>query len=176
MKKRNYVVVFFAAVIFFTGVSDIYAAGNKERYIEKRGKFSISIPETWQVIELKGLRYKMLRGAFVNGHAPTINFTDESFDGQPDEYIFYVKEELHKIFGENIELILESEFVTLKGLKGKIMVITTYQQETLIQQSYFCFPGKNKRYLIITCTNLAADHEKYNELFHNTVETFEWLE
>ena len=176
MKERNYIVVFLMAIIFFICVSDIYAAEDKGRYIEKKGKFSISIPETWQVIEVKGLRYKILRGAFVDDFSPTINFADESFNGQFDEYIVYVNEELKKIFGENIEIILQSEFITLKGLKGRIIVITTYQQERLIQQSYFCFPGKNRRHIIITCTNLAVDHEKYNELFHRTVETFEWRE
>jgi len=175
MKERNYIAFLAAAVVFFTGVLPVYAAENKGQYVEKKGKFSIAIPDSWQAIEIKKLRYKILRGAFENGFAPTINFTDETFKGQFDAYVSHINEELDKLYGENIERILQSDFATSKGLKGKIIVITTYQQEMLIQQSYFCFPASKGKYITITCTSLAAEHEKYNALFHETVKTFALL-
>jgi hypothetical protein len=169
------VVSLIAVVVFLCFVEKANAAGNKERYVENAGKFSISIPTTWDATKVKGLRYKILRGTFEDNFAPSINFSDEAFSGQFYEYIVYIKEELNKIFGENIEYILQSEFVTLKGLKGEIIVITTYQQERLIQQSFFCFPSNNEKNIIITCVNLAGEYGKYNKLFDETVKTFEWL-
>jgi len=175
MKERKILLIVILTIFsFLVYIENISAAGKKDKYIEKSGNFSISIPEEWEVITVKGLKYSILRGKFINNFAPTINFSDDTFNGQFDDYIESVHEELEKIFGENIEYILQSEFVTSKGLIGRILVITTFQQEMLIQQSFFCFPAKNDRMLIITCTNLASEFEKYNILFNETVKTFEW--
>jgi len=164
-----------ALVVFFGTAPYSNAAGNKRRYVESKGRFSISIPDTWQLVKVKEFRYKILRGAFENNFAPTINFIDEAFTGQFDEYIEHINEELGKIYGENMEYILQSPFTTDKGLKGEIIVITTYQQERLIQQSFFCFPGDKGKNIIITCTNLAEKNARFSELFINTVKSFEWL-
>ena len=180
MKALRYTLVIIIAVVFCSCVSK-NINDNEGHYVERRGGFSILIPDAWQAIEVQDFQYKMLRGAFTNNFAPTINFVDEPFNRQFDEYVIYVTEELQKLFGDNIEFIVLSDFITTKGLDGKIIVITTYQQEKLIQLSFFLFPGDNRNRrnrgnnIIITCTSLADEHEKYSALFIRTVRTFEWI-
>jgi hypothetical protein len=168
-------VVFFITITIFAGSATIsYAAGNKERYVE-RNNFSIAIPESWEVVSIRGLKYKILRGAFENNFSPTINFVDEEFDGELDEYIEYFMDQIDSIFVENREYIFYGEFKTLKELTGRILVITSFQQGMLIQFNYFLFPRNDGRYIIITCSNLANDNLNFNELYINTVRTFELL-
>ena len=172
MKKA---VIFFIAIIIFSGsATNAYAAGNKERYVEKNN-FSIAIPESWEVVTVKGLKYKILRGAFENNFSPTINFVDEKFDGELDEYIEYFMDQIDSIFDENREYIFHGEFKTLKELTGRLLVITSFQQEMLIQFNYFLFPRNDGRYIIITCSNLANNNASFNELYINTIRTFELL-
>ncbi|MCL2721863.1 MAG: hypothetical protein FWD47_11065 [Treponema sp.] len=168
----------FFIIILLCSVSMIYAAGNKEkhdgRYIEKRN-FSIAVPETWDVLKIRETKYNVLRGTFENNFAPSINFVDENFNGNFDVYVEYFMDEIDNLFGENREYIVISDFNTINGLRGKLIVITTYQQEKLIQFNFFLFPGSNRRNMVITCTNLAIENARFNELFVNTVRTFEWL-
>jgi len=176
MKERKIpLIIFIAGILFFICIGNISAAGNKDKYIEKAGGFSIAVPERWEAVTVKGLKYKVLRGPFVNNFSPTINFNDENFDGRFDDYMKTVNKKLNDLYGKNVEYILQSDFVTSKGLAGRLIVITTFQNETLIQQSFFCFPSKDNRILLITCTNLANEFDKYNKLFNDTVKTFEWI-
>jgi len=172
MNRRVFCLIFF--FVFFGTVFNVYAAGSRETYVERRN-FSIAIPETWEMVSVRELRFNVLRGAFVDGFAPSINFVDEIFEGDFDEYVRHVLEEIVSTFGENFELILQTEFITYNDLRGELIVITTYQQDRLIQLNFFLFPGSDNRNMIITCTNLAIKHERYNELFINTVRTFKWL-
>jgi hypothetical protein len=87
----------------------------------------------------------------------------------------YFMDEIDNLLGENREYIIYSDFTTLKGLSGVLMVLTTYQQERLIQFNFVCFSGNNGKIMIITGTNLANNSVKFSELFVNTARTFEWL-
>jgi hypothetical protein len=172
MKKAA---IFFITILIFAGSATIaYSADKNKRYVEKKN-FSIAIPESWEAVKIKGYQYKILKGAFKNNFSPTINFVDEQFDGQFDAYIEYFMDQIDSIFGENREYIFHGEIKTEKGLTGRLMVITSFQQEMLIQFNYFIFPGDKGKYMIITCSNLASDNAGFNELYVNTVKTFEWL-
>jgi hypothetical protein len=169
------IIVFFVAIVIFLGsASSINAAGNNERYVE-RGNFSIAIPATWTVATIREYKYKILQGTFENNFTPTINFVDEEFSGQFDEYIEYFRGQIDNTFGENLEYIVNSEFITNNGLRGNFIIITSFQQGRMLQFNFFCFPGNNGKNMIITCANLANNSAKFNELFVNTARTFEWL-
>jgi hypothetical protein len=168
-------IVFFVAIVIFIGsATGVYAAGNKDRYVEKNN-FAITVPETWEIAALKGCKYKILQGKFENNFTPTINFVDEEFDGEFNAYVEYFLDQLDNTFGENREYILYGEIITNNGLKGKIIVMTTFQKERMLQFNFFCFPGKNGKNMIITCSNLANDNARFNALFVNTIKTFEFL-
>ncbi|MDR2597450.1 MAG: hypothetical protein LBC76_09060 [Treponema sp.] len=171
---KRIIVYLFALLFLLTSSVITYAAGNKDRYVEKNN-FSIAVPETWDIVTIKGLKYKILRGALDNNFAPTINFVDEKYNGQLDKYTEYFMDQIDSIFGENKEYLFFGEIITLKKLTGKLIVITSFQQEMLIQFNYFIFPKNNGSYIIITCSNLADENAKFYEIFINTVRTFELL-
>jgi len=172
---RKVIIFFISLVIFIGSATTVYAAGNSERYIEKRN-FSIAVPEAWEVLTIRGLEFKVLRGAFENEFAPTINFIIEDFSGNLNEYMEQFMDQIDELLGENRVYILDSEFATLNGLSGALVVLTTFQQERLIQFNFFFFPGSNNRYMVITGANLAHESSRFNELFLNTVKTFEWVQ
>jgi len=173
---KNFCFCIIAIIIFFSSVDIANASGNKERYIEKKGNFSITIPEKWEIFILKEYKYKLLKQSEVNNsYTPLINFADEAFEGSIDEYTEYFMEELEKLLVENIEYLFFSEIKTSNGLNGKLIVITTFQQEMLLQLNYFIFQKNENEYLIITCSSLANESAKYIELFVNTVRTLEWI-
>ena len=171
MKRK---ILLMTIIIFVCSTAIIFAGGNKDRYIE-RGVFSIIVPENWEIVSINEMKYKLLRGTMNNNFAPNINFADEAYSGNFDDYLENFMDQLDSIFEGNLEYILFSDFATHKDLKGKVIVITTFQQERLIQFNFFCFPMNDDRYFIITGTNLASESARYSELFVNTVRTFEWL-
>ena len=125
---KRIIVYLFALLFIFCSAEITYAAGNKERYVEKNN-FSIAVPESWDIVTIRGYKYRILRGALENNFAPTINFVDDEFNGQLDKYIEYFMDQIDSIFGENREYLFSGEILTLKRLKGNLIVITSFQQE-----------------------------------------------
>jgi hypothetical protein len=173
MKKISCLVFFAVAFVFFSCATNSNSTPEEGRYFEKSGGFSILIPESWQVIEMPSLKYKVIIGQTENNFTPNINFADEAFGGDLNFYVDASIEQLKKLLGENIEITERSDFVTIKKLKGVKLVTNSLQYDRHIRQIIYFFPGNGIK-MVSTCTVLAEADETYNELFDKTMKTFEW--
>ena len=174
MKKTNGMVMFLVIVaVFFSCATSSKPAPEEGRYFEKSGGYSILLPESWQVTEFPGLKYKILVGQTENSFIPNITFVDEAFGGDLSLYVNAAIGQLENLFGENFELVQRSEFVTLKKARGEKLVTNTFQYNRHIRQILYCFPGKGIK-LVATCSVLAEEGEAYDAFFDKTMETFEW--
>jgi hypothetical protein len=173
MKKINYLVFFVIAFGFLGCATNSNSTPEEGRLYEKSGGFSILIPESWQVAEMPGLKYKVLIGQRENNFTPNITLADEAFGGDLNFYVDASIEQLKKLFGENIEIKERSDFVTIKNLKGKKLVINSVQFDKHIRQIMYFLPGNGKK-IVASCTVLAEAGETYDELFDKTMKTFEW--
>ena len=174
MKKINWTVLFFAVVFgFFSCATNKNAAHEEGRFYEESGGFSIVIPESWQVTEIPGFKYKALAGQTENDFTSNINFVDEAFDGELNFYVDASIEHLETLFGENFELLQRGDFVTLKKLNGVRLVTSVSLFNVNARQIMYFFPGKGKK-MVITCTIPVESGESRDAFFDGIVETFEW--
>jgi len=175
MKKLCYL-FFIAAFGFLTNAATNNDSTREEgRYYEESGGYSIIPPESWQVFEMPGLKYKVFIESTIGNSKANINFADEAFDGDLNFYVDAVIMQLKNLLGENIEITERSDFVTLKNLKGIKLITNTFQFGIHARQILYCFPGNGKK-LLAGCTVLAEAGESYDELFDKTMKTFEWTE
>ena len=174
MKKTNCMVLFFTVVLsFFSCATNKNLAHEEGRFYEESGGFSIILPESWQAVEMPGLKYKVLAGQTENNFTQNITFVDEAFDGDLNFYVDAVIGQLEKLLRENFELIQRSDFVTLKNVNGKKLITNTFQFFVHGRQIIYCFPGNGKK-ILITCTVPAEFGESCDAFFDGIVETFEW--
>ena len=147
--------------------------GNNEPKPYVNAEFSVVPPESWQVVDYPGLKYKVFMGPRENGATPNINFADEIYNGSLDDYVDLNVEALKKYLGD-VEIIYRGSFVTLKNLESKKIIAITEQQGYLLRQSLYFFPGENGLKMAVACTALASSGEKYDRIFDDSMKTFEW--
>ena len=174
MKKS--LVVFLVVALGFLGCATNGKAIQEEegRFYERFGGFSIMIPDGWEAHESPMLQYKILIGPADNSFTPNINFETEAFVGTTEVYVDAVIAQLKELLDENIEVLQRGDFVTAKDLKGERVVFNTVQGRQF-RQILYCFPGKGGK-LVATCTVAVESNETYDELFDQTMKTFEWIQ
>ncbi len=145
-----------------------------EPYIENNGGFSVVPPKSWQVTDNSLSEYKVFMGPRENNFTANVNFVKEVYDGSLDDYVDLSIEVL-EYYISNIEIIYRNPFVTLKNLEGQKVIAITEQLGYQLRQSFYFFPGKNGIKIVATCTALADSGEKYDEIFDNSMKTFEWI-
>jgi hypothetical protein len=168
----------FIALSFFncatnnaSSINAVYADEVNERYVDIDGGFSILPPDSWQVREWPGLKYKVIIGPTSYEFNPNINFVDENYNGQLNDYVDANMEALKRIF--RYELIQRNEFITTKNLKGEKVIIHSLQNERYYRQIFYFFTVRNGRQLLATCTVPLEAGDIYDELFDKTMKTFE---
>ena len=173
MKRISYLVFFVVAFGFLGCATNSNSTREEGRFYEKSGGFSILLPESWQVAEMPGLKYKVLLGQKENNFTSNITFADEAFGGDLNFYVDACIEQLKNLFKENIKIMERNDFITTKKLKGEKLVMNSLQHDRDMRQTMYIFPGNGKK-IIVTCTVLAEKSETYDELFDKTIKTFEW--
>ena len=171
MKKINYSILFLIAVLSFIGCGS--ATREEGRHYEKSGRYSIALLDSWEAVEMAGLRYKILMIIEDDGSGANINFVDDIFAGDLSVYVDATIDQLSTFFGQNMQITERSDFVTLKNLKGEKLVTNSFQNNVRVRQLFYMFSG-NRKTITITGTVLENAGETYDELFDRTVETFEW--
>jgi hypothetical protein len=145
------------------------------RFIEANAGFSMYAPKDWKMVD-GNQKYKMLMGAVENNFAPNINFTGEHFTGKVSDYIEACLELFPQIFTD-FEVLERTYFTTNNGVRGeRITTQARLNQIQVRQRMYFFSNKKNTAIMGITCTVSPAMGTKYDNIFDNCVETFEWNE
>lgn len=178
MKRIRPEILFLLIAVFLFGCA---TGGSKKsnvtsseegRYYETAGKYSIYPPESWQMMDFPGLKYKVVVGPSRNDFAPNVNFADEAFDGPLDVYVNAVIEGLKKMIVD-VEIIERTGFTTLKNEKGEKLTTLTTQQGQHFFQVFYIFPGDGI-YMVAAGTVRAEFGEEYSGTFDRILETFEW--
>jgi hypothetical protein len=130
-------------------------AEDPPRHIEAAGGFSFVPPQSWQVREIPGLKYKVVHGQPAAGFAPNINVVDEAFKGTLDAYVKQNVATLQRVFKKARILAEQEEFKTTAGLQGVRLMVENEQNARLLRQSFYFFAKGDTKY-VVTCTTLAA--------------------
>jgi hypothetical protein len=142
-------------------------------FIEANAGFSMYVPKDWEIVDA-GQKYKMLMGATENNFSPNINFGDEQFTGKVSDYIDACLELFPKIFAD-FELLEKTDFTTNNGVQGGHITTQGRLNDIQVRQRIYFIPNKrNTAIMGITCTVSPAMGTKYDAIFDDCVETFEW--
>jgi len=192
MRKKNRFIMIFAFIFLgcatdidkigqgsnfpYTDLSHINLPQGEQRFIEETIGISLVIPRAWRTTSLPGIEATSLRGPTENGFTPLMVFSvDDNFDGQLYVMIDLFLEELATIHGENFKLISRSNFATINGLEGEMLVVILTLHEFQQRQVIFCLPGEGKKTILLFCLISAEAEDAFDKRFYRIVETFEWL-
>ncbi len=140
------------------------------RHFEKSGGFSLTTPTGWKVVEIPGLKYKIIAGTPVDGFAPNIYVVDEGFAGSLDEYVAPNIQLMEKSL-QDFNKLSRQDFRLDSGDRAVKLVATNVQDTRALKQtSYFVDGGDTK--FVITCSKLVADSRDMSEEFDASVRSF----
>jgi hypothetical protein len=145
-----------------------------ERHAEKDGGFSLKPPKGWRVAELPGFKYSIIAGPAAKGFAPNINVVDEVFPGKLSEYVAANIKSLEKVF-KDYKKVNDSTTRLDSGDTVPCMVITDTQGAILVRQTFYFVNGPKSKgtKLVVTCTCLAEDGDKWDATFERSVKSLE---
>jgi len=138
------------------------------------GDFSYCPPLNWIVTEFPGLKYKIVIGPTIGNFTSNINFVDEEYNGNLNNY---VNENIYQLdsFIQEYQLLDRSDFRTNSGITGERIIIINIQQNYSLRQIFYVLPGKNNRYFVITCTVVDSVAAEYLPIFEESIKTFELI-
>jgi hypothetical protein len=143
------------------------------RFTEASAGFSMYAPKGWKIVDT-GQKYKALTGAAEDNFSPIIIFNDEPFTGKISDYIDTCLELFSQILAD-FELLERTDFTTNSGLQGGCITIQGRLNDIQARQKIYFIPNKRNTAITgITCAVSPATGTKYDTIFDNCVETFEW--
>ena len=142
----------------------------RRQHYEKAGRFSYDPPETWQIVEFPGLKYRISHGPRQNEFAPNINVVDEAFAGPLADYVDANLENMEKFF-VRLDILKREDFQTEDGQAGVRVITENEQQGRRLRQTFHFFGEGNRKY-VATCTALAEGGEALDGVFEKSMKTF----
>ena len=136
-------------------------------YFEANRGFLINPPESWEVINWPGLKYKAIIGQVDINFAPNINFVE--IDNPFSQFYTYISVITNQL-QENCKVIEGSQFDTDSGLKGYKIKTNT---EKLLQ-IYYVFDLTQTAFTV-TCSAPLQSETDYNQVFDDSVRTLEFI-
>jgi hypothetical protein len=143
----------------------------QSRFYDEAGGFSFIPPERWR--EYEGSGVKAFIGQRENNYSPNLGFSIETVNGQLKEFVDLLIE-YYNTSGQ--KLLKRDNFVTLKNLTGEMVLAEITARGVRVRAYYYFFPGSDKRIFYAVFTVLAEDDNKYDEMFNNSMKTFEWID
>jgi hypothetical protein len=138
------------------------------------GIFSYDPPQGWTAANFPGLKFKISRGAPVNGVAPNIVVVDEEYSKSLDDYAKDNAAAIQKMFGgQNLKMVEQTDFMTSDGaraIKGVIERDDDLTKKRLRQAFYFYDAGDQK--LVATCTGVAEAASTQDLVCDASMKTF----
>lgn len=159
------------AIILISFILSV-GCGSKEprSHYEKAGAFSYDPPAGWQVSEFPGLKYKVAFGPRENEFTPNINVVDEAFPGTLAAYVEANLKNMQNFF-VNLTILAREEFITFDNNTAVKLITENEQQRHRLRQTFF-FIGSGKRMYVITCSSIAEDGDRFDNIFDDCVRTF----
>ena len=133
--------------------------------------FSYNAPSGWKSQTIPGMKFKVVFGTPAQGFAPNINVVDESFPGSIEKYADANERTLQKSL-PGYKKLSRAPFVTSNSVKGIKMVALQTQQGKTLRSTFYLFTSKSGPKLVVTCTSLASDGDKYNGTFDTAMKSF----
>ncbi|MDR2941801.1 MAG: hypothetical protein LBV17_04330 [Treponema sp.] len=140
---------------------------NGNYYLEANRGFLIYPPESWEITNYPGLKYKIFVGQTDNNFAPNINF-DET-DNPFSQFITFINF-ISKHLEEGSKVIGRSKFDTNNGLKGYKIETNT---EKLLQIYYIFDLGQTA--FTICCSAPLQSQIDYDVIFDESVKTLAFV-
>lgn len=141
------------------------------RHIETAGGFSFCVPKGWNARDRPGMKFKIILGQAADGFSTNINVVDEEFSGVLGDYVTANKLSLTELLKDYQE-VSESNFKTESENPCIKLTITDEQNGIKLRQAFYFFNGPLGKKLVITCSALAKDGEKFDLLFDASMKTF----
>lgn len=127
---------------------------------EPSGAFKYVIPKGWTISEAPGFKFKVAFGSPSRGFSPNICVVDETFSGTLDEYVSAGMKLVEKVT-PGFKMIERSPFKTDSGIVGiKLVAESTHGDKHLVQSQYY-FKGIGGKMLVLTCSVLYEDRQKF---------------
>jgi hypothetical protein len=174
-KRAPFGIIFLAVMFIALCPAVRVAAAPAERYAEEPGGYTICPPEGWGVVEVPGLKYKVIAGPRKNNFASNINFADEKYDSSLTDYVSGNIEYLKEMFAY-IVVDGPKPFVTDSGVKGEWFRTLTEQNGLKLRQTFYVLTDGKGRFMAATCTTNADGGEALDGIFEASLKTFEWAE
>ena len=142
---------------------------------EPNGGFKFMIPEGWTTAEFPGFNFKICRGFPSGGFAPNIAVIDEAFDGSVEDYVTACSAPMTKD-AQGFKLLEKRPFNTDSGIRGiKLVFDSKWDRKQLMQTQYY-FKGIKGKMLVITCSVLPEDGQKFADIFDAAMKTLQIIE
>jgi hypothetical protein len=171
--------IFVCLYVFIQSLAFAQNAELGKKYTEISAGYSISPPKNWQITKHPKSKYSIFKGEPDpdNMFYPNINFVIEKHNGILKDYIDHNLKMMPKFLTE-FKLIERKKFTTDSGLSGEYIRYKDTQhlytlKLTLRQTAYFF--RKEDKVIIITCTAWAEGGEKFDQLFSQSIKTFNWF-
>ncbi|MCA1631726.1 MAG: hypothetical protein LC785_05795 [Acidobacteria bacterium] len=146
------------------------------RVAEPAGGFSMCAPEGWTVEAKEGEKYKMMIAPRAETFTPNINFKDEANSMPLADYATasgkYAVENYEKIGATSIRLVDRSDFVTSSKLAGIRVSFSVLYKGLVVRIIQYYFDAKKGQKVIVSCTGLEVEREKFDPIFDRAVRTF----
>jgi hypothetical protein len=159
--------------IVFCFISLVYSEVGP-RHVEKEGGFSFCAPKGWEFKEYPGMKFKIAFGISKDNFCPNINAVDEAYAGSLSTYIDMNIATMKKMF-QQFKKIKRVKFKTSSKLNGEFLVINSLQQGNHLRQSFLFIQGNKGKNLVITCSCLEKDGDRFSKLFEESLKTVELM-
>jgi hypothetical protein len=140
---------------------------NGNYYLDTNRGFLIYPPESWEVSDLPGLRYKIFIGQVDNNFAPNVHFAE--IDNPFSQFYTYINVIANQL-KEISKVIDRVQFDTENGLKGYKIETNT---EKLLQIYYIFDLGQTA--FTVTCSAPLQSQIDYGKIFDSSVKTLEFV-
>jgi hypothetical protein len=163
-----------------------------DRHLASDRSFSFQPPANWQIEVVTGLAY----ATFVQADAPNpvdasptlpsdaaieapgdpfkanISIFSDTYSGTVDDYAAVNLSSVSKAFA-NFQILSQTEFSTNSDLAGIVIVAKSEQLGNQLWQSFYIFDAPGQRKLVITCTALASEADRFAPIFAASIKTLQ---
>ena len=166
MKKKLSLIFFSLFLICCLSSQDYYTDDFKD--------FTFEMPDGWEIMDYKGLKYKVIYGASVNGYNQTMIFISQEGQGTIEEAVNDYIEEL-QTSRPDYKLLKSESFEINYKLEAKKLVIEIPEEKLNLKQYFYLFKHNDMLFICsaLLTTEAAAETE---EVLDAAMKTFQIID
>ena len=146
-------------------------AAEPARVTDPVGNFSFIPPKGWDYTSWGGMKYKILRGATVDGFAPNI-VIEEATATDTATCVKALEAQNIKTLPKCV-IISRGNFITADNHPGKTLVMEDELFNKKLRQALYVFQ-ENDKVFVITASCLAKDGETMETIFYKTIRSLKF--